>query len=705
MAGAVCLAAPREIETRLCTLRLATGSGDLVGLTWKDPKVEVIQEPRLGENFRILLPRDGYEANYFNSSEQTGARIEPRADGVTVVYDGLRNAREQVPVNVRYHIRAVDAHVEFSIEVDNHTGTPLAEVFFGVLGGQQGLINRADTESLVPSFQTNALPNLFTTFRGGGYGGGNLGIRASVTGFTYPGTMTMSWADFYNRKANIGMYYGDHDPETRISALYLELHPFHKSAVAGDTWPTAADVPPGTPIGLKLGWVKFPYTRNATFRSAPVVLQIHSGDWHEGSRIYRAWFDRHFHVPRPPTWLRKEQAWQSVIIFDPEDVIHHRFRDLPGLAAQAKKYGVTTFEILGWDTGGIDRGYPQYTPDPRLGTREEFRQALAEIRNMGMHPLIFSNVQFADTSTALFRDKLYRYTVKGRWAEDLAIMGWGYGTIGSRFGFRRRNMTVISPAHTEVRNLLLGHYQDLVRDGAHGLQLDKTLVTSWLDFNPELETAPDRFPQALVQTFQETLERGRAIYPEFALASETMWDRAFPYVDVGYMRMNEIDMNSPAVRYTFPEFTNTIFAESPGDVNIMNNGMRYGLVWAVAPLHYNEGMDTPLMQPLSRYVQELIRIRSRYKETLFHGRFRDTEGAEVKGGSLVRYSVFESEGQPSKAVVVVNYGNTEDTATVNWRGGARGRVEIAIPFQKETQGSLPVRVRLPPRTCAVVVAQ
>ena len=278
-------------------------------------------------------------------------------------------------------------------------------------------------------------------------------------------------------------------------------------------------------------------------------------------------------------------------------------------------------------------------------------------------------------------------------------------TISSRFGFRRRNMTLISPAHPEVRNLLLGHYQDLVRDGAHGLQLDKTVVASALDFNPELDTTPDRsMPAALIETFRETLERGRAINPEFALASETMWDRSFPYVDVGYMRMNEIDMNSPAVRYTFPEFTTTIFAESPGDVNIMNNGMRYGLVWAVAPLHYNDGMDTPLMQPLSRYVQELIRIRSQHKDVLFHGRFRDTEGAEVKGGPLVRYSVFEG-GKAGKAVVVVNYGNTEETATVSWNGGTGGKVEIAVPFQKEKQASLPARVRIPPRTCAVVVAQ
>ena len=53
-----CLGAESQnVETNLATLRIAPETGDLVGLTWKNPKVDVIQESRLGESFRILLPR------------------------------------------------------------------------------------------------------------------------------------------------------------------------------------------------------------------------------------------------------------------------------------------------------------------------------------------------------------------------------------------------------------------------------------------------------------------------------------------------------------------------------------------------------------------------------------------------------------------------------------------------------------------------
>jgi len=187
------------------------------------------------------------------------------------------------------------------------------------------------------------------------------------------------------------------------------------------------------------------------------------------------------------------------------------------------------------------------------------------------------------------------------------------------------------------------------------------------------------------------------------LASEIFWDRAFPFVDVSYVRMGDIDMNSPVLRYTFPEWTSTICAESPGDFNVMSNGMRYGLVWDMNPRHYNDSMDEPLTQPLSRYVQELIRIRTKHKDLLFHGRFRDTVGAEVKAGKDVRYSVFEGMDKPGKACVVVNYGNEEASAEVTWPGGEGQAVEVLKPFQADAADELPAKIRLAPRTCAVIV--
>src|SRR5208283_810311 len=139
----------KEFETPVCTLRLDTVNGNLCGITWKNPNLEIIQEPRLGENFRLRFPRPGMEANYFLSAQQKVSRIDAHPDGVTCHYDSLRNAREEINVSAAYHIRAVEGRVEFSLEIENSTDLPLAEVFYGIIGGQNGLVNRPDTESLV----------------------------------------------------------------------------------------------------------------------------------------------------------------------------------------------------------------------------------------------------------------------------------------------------------------------------------------------------------------------------------------------------------------------------------------------------------------------------------------------------------------------------------------------------------------------------
>ena len=267
-------------------------------------------------------------------------------------------------------------------------------------------------------------------------------------------------------------------------------------------------------------------------------------------------------------------------------------------------------------------------------------------------------------------------------------------------------MAVMSPAHPAFRNLLLDQYLQLLRDGAEGLQLDKAGIMWPLDFNPQLPVSPDKsLPQGVLDTFAELLLRARAVDPEFGLASEITFDRALPYVDVSYTRMGDVDMD-PALRYTFPEWTSTIFGESPGDFNPMSNGMRYGMVWALAPRHYNDSVDEILTRPLARYVSELIRIRKQYSDLLFYGRFNDTMGVSLEGDPDIRYSVFRSShaNDSGQACVVVNFGDAPESAEVNFEA-ARTGVIIASPFNPDRDAQLPVHLSIPPHQLAVVVTR
>jgi hypothetical protein len=375
------------------------------------------------------------------------------------------------------------------------------------------------------------------------------------------------------------------------------------------------------------------------------------------------------------------------------------------MAVDARRYDVTTFEICGWDIGGIDRGYPDYRPEPALGSADDFRAALRAISESGVRPVVFANLQVADTGTQDFISTLHEYAVVGRWANDMFLLGFGEGTISARLGLTRSNMAIVSLAHPEIRRHLVGQMLDLVRDGAAGLQLDKTVVTQYLDFNPRSPLGPDRsLPVGLLDTFEEILDGGRAIDPDLALASETWWDRTFQYTDVLYSRMVDIDIPSPVLLVTFPEIASTVFAENPADFNVLNNGMRYGMVWAMAPRHYMASLDERLTKPLSRYLQELIRIRTRHAGILFHGRFEDTTGATVRAHDDLRYSVFRPRTTDGdrRACVLVNFGDHPIETTVDLDAGS-GRVEVCQPFEADRITELPALIHLPARSCAVVV--
>src|SRR5262249_35187686 len=114
--------------------------------------------------------------------------------------------------------------------------------------------------------------------------------------------------------------------------------------------------------------------------------------------------------------------------------------------------------------------------------------------------------------------------------------------------------------------------------------------------------------------------------------------------------------------------------------------------------------DEALTRPLARYVSELIRIRSRHSDILFHGRFRDVLGAEIRRHPDLRYSVFRSGGEDDarQACVLVNFGDRPVETSVRWTGSS-GRVEVCQPYREDRLTTLPASVRLPPRTCAVVV--
>ncbi len=159
-----------------------------------------------------------------------------------------------------------------------------------------------------------------------------------------------------------------------------------------------------------------------------MVAHFHEGTSYAAADFHRKWFTHHWPINKADSWLYHEDAWQSTIINYPDDTILYRFDDLPRLARNAKTYGINVIQIDGWDVGGIDRGFPIYQPDPRLGTRDDFVQAVEACQQEGVRFLLFANVQSVNTETDIFRQELYKDVVRDAYDNIASMVGWGYHT-------------------------------------------------------------------------------------------------------------------------------------------------------------------------------------------------------------------------------------------------------------------------------------
>jgi hypothetical protein len=422
-----------KLENRDYLLEISPVNGTLVRLRDKVGGIELLAHDRLGESFRLLLPLPGrLEANYIVGTQQHLSAANVAEDALTLRWDGpLHTTEGEFDLDVQVHIAFVDEGIQFQTSVHNRTPHVLAEVWQTGLGGLMGIGDREHTRTILPTSRAPGTQWLFRQFpESMGVGGGG-GLRFPEYYARYPLELNMPWLDISNAEVGRGLYYACHDEAPRVSTLRFEMHPGLARNRPSGNWPTDAEITASAdryPPGLVMHWVHLPYTPpGETFVGPPVALQSHAGDWHAAARIYRSWFLSHFPVPEPgQRWLRREQAVQDAMFLLPEGNVMLKFSDIPAWAEDARNYGVNTVMVSGWNVGGHDNQYPNYTPDPKLGTWNDLKEAIARCHDLGTRVLFFANVQPVDVSTDWFRDELHQYRMidaKGQ----MAVNGWGHG--------------------------------------------------------------------------------------------------------------------------------------------------------------------------------------------------------------------------------------------------------------------------------------
>lgn len=603
-------------------LSVDRATGAISSFLIKKNKCDLIAEKKLESNFRICLPLKEYACNYIDGMEQKTKSVTKDKNVITVVFSGMHSSKGTYPIDLTYTITMNDDYVSFRSKLTNNDSNPISEFWFPRIGGVKDFGDNREAKLAVPNYATDSRHNisLFKNFPGGR----GLGAEAAEWSIDYPG-MPMPWWDIYDAKNNLGLYLGYHDSICRYSTWHTYLMPSNTGE--NDTW-FSKEQAAGKPVGLVFSHVRYPFIKSGeTLESGEFIIRVHEGDWHNGSQFYRKWFLSHFPIDKTNSWLRKESSWFTSIIYQPEDRVVTDFKGYNQWTQDAKEYGIGCYELIGWNNGGLERNYPLYIPEEKIGGNSEFKKLLKSIKERGDHCLVFNNYNVLDKSTDWYKQELYKYMAQDEFGNQGIWMGWGESTLLARRSLNVR-YHVRSSVTPRIEEILDGYFLQLVKDGASGFQMDKVCVGSALDFNPLNTLKPDiALCEGLVQAIERLYKKCQAINPDFRIASESGLDRLLPFFDVGYRCSSGYGIST--LRYVFPEWTSCQHISAPRDFRSVNGAALTGSVICIEPDSYQGSLKQPIYNDLANYIKEVERIRKVLAEDIFLGKYYDDQFARI----------------------------------------------------------------------------
>ena len=694
------------LENETLRLAFARENGALVGLSAPASGWAILDRPHLGLSFRLLMPLSEERRNnpvFGEKQKTTSIEVAPDRRGATLVWDGITSERggaHAVKITLRVNLTARQAI--FALTVENRSPYTVEAVYCPYLGDVQRPPGAAWFRTFIYNYATAQEWDLWPTFQ-------NL---RGYFGVDYP-TQYAPWSPgigapmspfFLLRSADQGLYVGVADADNALVAWHCELRPGYGSSIDARA-PEGAQIG-GKDVATRFAAVHMPYILPGETRAlTPVALEAFQGGWQRGVDIYKAWRSGWMSTPAVPAWAREPHAWQQLHINSPEDELRLRFVDLPGVGEECARHGVKAIQLVGWNDGGQDQGNPSHDPDPRLGTFEELKAAIAKIQAMGVKVVLFSKFTWADRATERFRTELIHQAIKDPYGDYYHYPGYQYQTPTQLLDINTRRlipMCFLSEAYLRVCE---AEFQKALDLGADGILFDECLHHSpaLLCFDTAhghrygaMVYANDR---ELIRRFKRLSDRVKA---DFLFAGEACYDWEMEAYHLSYHR-SENKQHIPLSRYLLPDAPLMTAVTGFNDRNMINQCLLYRYIISYEPYNFKGRLDD---YPLTLdYGKRMDALRAELREYFWDGEFRHEVGAAVtcEGEPHHPYAVFISRASGKRGVAVANYDETR-AVTVQVRlddGSALSRYRLVDdPQWRDVAGG----VVIPPASAAVVIS-
>lgn len=419
---------------------------------------------------------------------------------------------------------------------------------------------------------------------------------------------------------------------------------------------------------LALYVVHYPFVSSGKWKSPDCGFAILPGGWHAAADLYGLHMRGEFAPPDVPQWMREEfHGWVQVGMSFVDGGVKHRFSDLPAVFRRIQETGLNTMHVFGWCGRGHDTEYPDYNINPALGTQDDLRAAMDEIRSMGGHAILYTNGRLVDPESAF-------YTGGGSKSLCVREDGTPYTeNYGTGVEFR-----IACPTREDYHAKMASEVECIARVlHAHAIQIDQiSCNTGFLCFDPSHPhpTPSTNFLPGVSAMLQRIRETHRAIDPDFFTWCEGCHERFGQFYDVNQGHGEEftwqIGESTPEqFSYNYPDYIVT---------GICDTVQKLCYTYAQGkPFDFHlKALDDP---DLATLVKELVAVRKTHADYFLHGTFRDRVGLGCSAG--VR--VFRID-HPVSAAALINVwtpglaAGRGASASIRLRG-MRGDVTLIYP--------------------------
>ena len=542
------------LENDALRLDFSRETGALTGFTDKASAWEVMNRQHLGLSYQLLIPLPGRRNNPVYGERQPVASTVVADDHQQVIFswDKVHSAfGGEHAIRLTLSVTLAGPKATFALSIDNQSDYVVETVHCPYFGDVRRPPDSETFESFHYGYATAEQRSLYPTFDNTiGYYGFDFPVQYGPDTWR-SGAPAVPY--ILLRSPDQGLYVGVDDASAELVAWHSELRPGYDSAI--DSRVPAAPAISGLDVATRFAAIHLPFIQPGQARTlTPIAVQPYQGGWQAGVDIYKRWRDTWMTTPNPPDWARHPHAWWQLHINSPEDELRIPFAELGKIGEEAARHGVKAIQLVGWNDGGQDQGNPSHDPDPRLGSFDQLKAAIAEIQSHGVKLILFAKFTWSDRATERYRQDLHRLAIKDPYGDPYVYVGYHYQTATQALDINTKRLIPMCFGSGEYMDVCAEEFQKTLDLGADGILYDENQHHS-----PTLLCFDESHGHRLAfpvysrdNEFQQNLERlSKPVRDDFLFAGEGIYDWQFAAYHLSYHRSWD-KAHVPLSRYMLP---------------------------------------------------------------------------------------------------------------------------------------------------------